>query len=120
MKMKKSNRNKGYAVCNTCTIMLVRTCYNRAWWFRIIREPLRYSMVIMGKFYGVNHSNYLVKSDECQGCVRFIKTGLKEKSSLFRFLNRIVNPVFDWMLETIVSEEEVMEAKIHAKEATHV
>ncbi|KKL71837.1 hypothetical protein LCGC14_2090920 [marine sediment metagenome] len=77
-------------------------------------------MVIMGKFYGVNHSNYLVKSDECQGCVRFIKTGLKEKSSLFRFLNGIVNPVFDWILETIVSEEEVMEAKIHAKEATHV
>jgi len=77
-------------------------------------------MVIMGEFYGVNHSNYLVKSDECQGCVRFIKTGLKEKSSLFRFLNRIVNPVFDWILETIVSEEEVMEATIHAKKATHV
>jgi hypothetical protein len=44
----------------------------------------------------------------------------QKKSSLFRFLNGIVNPVFDWILETIVSEEEVMEAKIHAKEATHV
>jgi hypothetical protein len=87
---KNSQNNEGYAVCNTCTIMLVRTSYNRAWWFRIIREPLRYGMVIMGKLYGENHSNYPVKSDECQGCVRFIKTGLKERSSLFRFLNGIV------------------------------
>ncbi len=77
-------------------------------------------MVIMGKLYGVNYSDYLVRSEDCQGCVRFIKTGLKEKSSLFRFLNGIINPVFDWILETIVSEEEVMEAKIHANEATHV
>jgi hypothetical protein len=45
---------------------------------------------------------------------------LKERSSLFRFLNGIVNPIFDHILETIVSKEEVLEAKKHAKEATHV
>jgi len=117
--MKQYNQNKGYAVCNTCTIMLVKTCYERVWWFRIIREPLRFGMVIMGKFYSVNHNDYLVKSNECRGCVRFIKTGLKEKSSLFRFLNGIVNPLFDRIMETIVSREEVLEAKKHAKEATH-
>jgi len=118
--MKKSNHNNGYAVCSTCTIMLVRASYSRAWWFRIIREPLRYGMVIMGWLYGVNHSDYLVKNQECQGCVRFIKTGLKERSSLFRVLNVILNPVFDWILETIVSEEEVLQAKKHAREATFV
>lgn len=118
--MKKIDLNKGYPACTTCTVMLVKICYSRAWWFRIIREPLRYGMVVMGKLYGVSHSDYLVKSVECQGCVRFIKTGLKEKSSLFRFLNGIINPVFDWILETIVSEKEVLEAKKHAKEATHV
>ena len=100
--------------------MLIKTCYKRAWWFRIIREPLRCGMVIMGRIYGVNHNNYLVKSDECHGCIRFIKTGLKEKSSFFRVLNGIVNPVFDHILETIVSKEEVLEAKRHAKGATHV
>ncbi len=116
--MKKNDQNEEYAVCTTCTILLVKTCNSRAWWFRIIREPLRQGMVIMGKLYGVNHSDYLVSSEGCRGCVRFIKTGLKEKSSLFRFLNGIANPVFDWIMETIVSEEEVLEAKKHARETT--
>lgn len=118
--MIKHNQNKEYGVCNTCTIMLVKTSYERAWWFRIIREPLRFGMVVMSKFYGVNPDNYLVKSEECRGCVRFIKTGLKERSSLFGFLNGIVNPVFDRIMETIVSKEEVLEAKKYAKEVTHI
>jgi hypothetical protein len=99
--------------------MLVKTCYERVWWFKTIREPLRAGMVLMGKLYGVNHDDYPVKNEECQGCVRFTKTGLKEKSSLFRLLNGIVNPVFDRIMETIVIPEEVLEAKKYAKEATH-
>jgi hypothetical protein len=118
--MEKNDLNGGYAICTTCTIRLVKTCYHRAGWFRIVREPLRYGMVIMGRIYGVKHNDYRVKSEECKGCVRFIKTGLKEKSSIFRFLNGIINPVFDRIIETIVSEQEVLEAKKHAREATHV
>ena len=116
--MGKNNQNNGYAMCTTCTIILVKTAYDRAPWFRIVREPLRCGMVIMGYLYDVNPDDYLVKSDGCRNCVRFIKTGLKEKSALFRFLNGIINPVFDSIMETIVSEEEVLEAKKHAKEAT--
>ncbi len=118
--MGKNNQNNGYAICTTCTIILVKTAYDRAPWFRIVREPLRFGMVIMGKLHGVNSDDYLVKSDGCRGCVRFIKTGLKEKSSLFRILNGIINPVFDHILETIVTREEVLEAKRYAREATHV
>ena len=107
-----------YAVCTTCTIKLVELCYERAWWFRLIREPLRFGMVIMGLFYQVDPKDFPVRTDTCKGCVRFIKTGLKDKSSLFRWLNGIVNPVFDGIMETIVSRDEILEAKTYAREAT--
>jgi len=118
--MEKNNQNNGYTMCTTCTIILVKTAYGRAPWFKIVREPLRCGMVIMGQLYGINPDNYLVKSAGCRDCVRFIKTGLKEKSSLFRMLNRFINPVFDHILETIVTRGEVLEAKRYAREATHV
>jgi len=112
--------NLEYAVCNTCTIKLVEICYARRWWFRLIREPLRFGMVIMGMFYGIDPKDFPVKSESCYGCIRFTKTGLKNKSSLFRFLNGIINPIFDGIMETIVSKEEIMAAKEYAREATHV
>jgi hypothetical protein len=109
-----------YAVCNTCTIKLVEICFARAWWFRLIREPLRFGMVIMGMFYDIDPKDFPVKSESCNGCVRFTKTSLKDKSSLFRFLNGIINPIFDGIMETIVSKEEILEAKQYAREVTHV
>ena len=121
--MKSSDAIEGkleYAVCNTCTIKLVQICFARAWWFRLIREPLRFGMVIMGMFYDINPKDFPVKSESCYGCVRFTKTSLKDKSSLFRFLNGIINPIFDGIMETIVSNEEILEAKKYAREATHV
>jgi hypothetical protein len=51
--------------------------------------------------------------------MRFRKTVLKERSALFRWLNARVNPVFDRLLETIVTQEEVHAAKQYAAESTH-
>jgi hypothetical protein len=50
--------------------------------------------------------------------MRFMKTALKEKSPVFSFLNSRINPVFDKMVERLVTEEEVLESKKYAREAT--
>jgi len=106
------------AVCNTCTILLVRKAYARAPWFRLVREPLRLGMRLLGKLYRVNAADYAVRSEQCGGCVRFLKTALKEKSPVFRKLNDRMNPLFDRLMERVVTEEEIAESKRHAREMT--
>jgi hypothetical protein len=107
---------KKKALCNTCTIMLVRKAYERAWWFRLIREPLSMAMVIMGKLYRVNPGDYDVRSPECLRCRRFIKLGLKEKSRFFVWLNDRINPAFDRIIDGLVTGEVLEESKRYAKE----
>jgi hypothetical protein len=109
---------KKNAVCNTCTIRLVRIAYQRAPWFRLVREPLRLGMRGLAWFHRVDPAEYEVRTENCYGCVRFYKVALKEKSALFRWLNDRVNPRFDALLERIVTAEEVREAKAYAREAT--
>jgi hypothetical protein len=106
------------AVCNTCTIRLVKIAYRRAPMFRLVREPLRLAMRTLAWFHRVNPAEYEVRTDTCFGCIRFYKVALKEKSALFRWLNDRVNPVFDAMLERLVSDEEMQEAKMYAQQAT--
>jgi hypothetical protein len=116
MVKKTADAPKKKAVCNTCTIMLVRKANERAWWFRLIREPLSTAMVIMGKIYRVNPDDYDVRNPECLRCRRFIKLGLKEKSRLFVWLNDRINPAFDRIMEGLVKGEVLEESKRYAKE----
>ena len=97
--------------CNTCTVKLVEAAYSRSWWFRLIREPLRAGMLALGNIYGIDPAAYNVAGAHCGGCPRIIKYALKERSGLFRALNTAVNPVFDRLLETLVSREQVKDAK---------
>lgn len=105
--------------CNTCTVQLVRIAYQRAPWFRLVREPLKWGMISMGWLCRVDPRVYLVPTEGCIGCLRFVKTELKERSPLFRWLNTRINPVFDRIMESIVTREEVAEAKRYAADATH-
>jgi hypothetical protein len=109
---------KKNAVCNTCTIRLVRIAYGRAPWFRLVREPLRLCMRALARVHCIDPQEYEVRTPACHGCMRFYKTALKEKSALFRALNDRINPAFDAMLERIVTQGEVQEAKAHARAAT--
>lgn len=111
---------KKNAVCNTCTIRLVRIAYQRAPWFRVVREPLRLGMRSLAWLHRIDPAAYLVRTESCHGCMRFYKVALKEQSALFRWLNDRVNPAFDALLARIVTAEEVREAKAHAREATAV
>lgn len=106
------------ATCGTCTIRLVELAYRRAPWFRLIREPLRAGMIALSRWHDIDPAVYAVRSEACGGCLRFHKTALKERSRLFRILNRLVNPAFDALLERIVGSGAVVEAKDHARRAT--
>ena len=113
------NQKKIYALCNTCTIMLVKKAYERAGWFRLVREPLRWGMLVMAKLYRIDPEQYLVRREQCRGCLRVMKTALKDRSALFNRLNNAVNPLFDRIMERMVTGDEIGEAKRYARESTH-
>jgi len=104
--------------CSTCTRRLINIAYECSPWFRLVREPLKFTMRCWAWLYQLDPDEYEVNSPSCSNCMRFYKTLLKENSRFFRFLNLLVNPVFDIILERIVSRKEVMKAKAHAHAAT--
>ncbi len=107
------------AVCNTCTLKLVEIAYKRRPWFMLVREPLKLGMMMFAWVCRVDPNEYDVHTPSCKDCMRFYKTALKEKSMLFRRLNSWVNPMFDYVLETVVSKYEVAQARSYAKQATN-
>lgn len=104
-------------VCRICTVKLVEAAYARAWWFRLVREPLRLGMLLLGRVYGADLAAYEVRSAACRGCPRLVKLELKEKSALFRLLNGLVNPYFDRLIERLLTEREILEAEDFAERA---
>jgi hypothetical protein len=62
----------------------------------------------------IDLSIYEFNSNTCIDCNRFYKNALKDNSAVFRVLNRAINPIFDWWIGSIVSEEELRKAKLHA------
>lgn len=104
--------------CYTCTIQLVQLAYRRAPWFRLVREPLRLGMQVMAAWHHIKPAGTPSCAQSWDGCMRFYKTALKERSATFRWLNDKVNPLFDALLERIVTPAEVREAKQYARTAT--
>jgi len=112
------NSERKNAVCGNCTLKLVTIAYRRAPWFRIVREPLKLGMRLLSRIHHVDTSEYLVRTPACYDCIRFYKIALKEKSAIFRWLHRGINPMFDYCLEKIVTAEERQLAKKYAEVAT--
>jgi len=106
------------AVCGNCTLKLVTIAYRRAPWFRLVREPLKMGMRLLSRLHRVDVTLYDVRTPGCYNCIRFYKLTLKEKSALFRFLHRGFNPVFDRIIEKIVTAEERRQAKQYADAAS--
>ncbi|MBI5576759.1 MAG: nitroreductase [Deltaproteobacteria bacterium] len=114
-----ASNDRQYAVCNTCTIMLVALCYERVRWFRVLREPLLLGMRVLSRWHRIDPRNFRVRTESCYGCIRFMKESLKEKSYVARRVNDLINPMFNRIRDSIVTEEEIAEAKRLAREATH-
>ena len=109
---------KKNAVCNTCTLKLVTIAYRRAPWFRLLREPLKLGMRLLARLHHVDTEEYAVRTPACYHCIRFYKVTLKEKSATFRWLHSWVDPVFDYFVERIVTDEELSRAKTYAQAAS--
>lgn len=109
-----------YVKCTTCTKHLVEIVYDRAPWFRILRGPMILGMKALSRYHGINPKEYDVRTEECYGCVRFIKNALKDKSPGFVWLNEIVNPVFNRIRDSIVTEQEKVKAVDFARSAMDI
>ncbi len=114
--MQPSITEKG--VCNSCTRRVIYTAYSRAPWLRLVREPLRWGMLMMGWWHHVDPASYQVPTPFCVGCLRWTKTGLKEHSATFRWLNGLVDPHFMRLVWRYVTMEDRTEAKRFATQAT--
>ena len=119
MNIKRGTKRKKNAICNTCTLKLVTIAYRRKPVFRLFREPLKISMRIFSWLYHIDPEQYEVRTPACRGCIRFYKLALKERSGLFRWLNKLINPLFDRMIESIVTEDELSTVKDYGRKATN-
>jgi len=75
-------------------------------------------MRLLSRIHHVDTAEYLVRTSACYNCIRFYKVPLKEKSAIFRWLHRWINPVFDYVIEKIVTVEERQKARQYAQAAT--
>lgn len=100
--------------CNTCTIDLVRLASRRAWWFGPARAPLVLGMRAMAWLHRVDPGAYALRSEECRGCLRFLKLELKERSRVFRVMNDLINPHFDRIRDSLLTPEEIAESRAKA------
>ena len=112
------NTTRENAVCNTCTLKLAMIAYRRAPWFRLLREPLKLGMRLLARIHHVNAGEYIVRTPACYNCIRFYKVALKDRSATFRWLHRWLNPAFDYVLEKIVTRQELSQSKSYAQEAS--
>lgn len=104
-------------VCKGCSLMLSMRCYERHWWFRLVREPLVAGMRILAWWNRIDVSKHGVRKSGCKNCIRFMKEELKQKSSTFNFLNRFIGPWFSDYRNTMLTPEDKKEAKRIAEEA---
>lgn len=98
-------------LCNSCTLHLVKLCYQRSLLFKLFREPLLLGMRLLGWWHRIDPYAYEVRSEACRGCIRFRKNALKEKSPTFRLLNWLINPIFNRYRDSMVTEVDRAEAK---------
>jgi len=105
-------------ICKNCALFLIRRCYERHWWFRLVREPLVLCMRVLAWWNGIDVRKHVVRRAECRGCVRFMKAELEEKSAMFRFFDKLIGPQFKRLRDSMLQPEEFREAKRIAADAT--
>ncbi|MDF2875186.1 MAG: hypothetical protein K0R22_1869 [Sporomusa sp.] len=104
-------------VCKNCAYLLARWCYQRYWWFRLVREPLLLGMRLLAWWHGIDARNHVVSNSECKGCIRFMKNELEEKSAAFRFLNNSIGKRVSRLRDSMLTQQDLDEAKRYAREA---
>jgi hypothetical protein len=106
-----------HVACKTCTIRLEQLCYQRAWWFRPFREVLASGVRLFALVHRIRPSDYKTRSPMCHHCLRFKKNALKLKWPTFRWLDGYVNPLFNSVRDSLLTPEELEQARHLARRA---
>jgi len=106
-----------HSPCRMCTIRLEQLCYQRAWWFRALREILATGIRLFALAYRIPADRHLARSPMCFKCLRFRKNALKERSWLFSRLDGYLNPLFNRIRDSLLSPDELDTARALAQRA---
>ena len=109
--------SSGHFSCTICTIRLEALCYRRAWWFRAFRELLASGIRVFAVAYRIRSDKHETRSKMCYRCLRFRKNILHEHSQLFRWLDGYLNPWFNRMRDSLLTPEELDQARGLARRA---
>ncbi|KAA6344548.1 hypothetical protein EZS27_007818 [termite gut metagenome] len=104
-------------LCRGCAELLAQKCYQKHWYFHLVRDPLVWGMQFLAWCNGIDAKKQVVRKTYCKGCIRFMKTGLEEKSATFKFLNRFIGPWFGDFRNGMLTEEDKKEARQRAMDA---
>lgn len=103
--------------CKMCTIHLERLCYQRAWWFRMVRECFATGIRLFALVHHIHPDAYAVRARMCHRCIRFRKNALKDRSPLFRWLDGHLNPLFNRIRDSLLTPAELDQARDLARRA---
>jgi hypothetical protein len=109
--------DENQTICRMCTIRLEQLCYQRAWWFRVFREVLAMGVRLFALARRVRPERYPGRSAFCHNCLRFRKNALKMQSPLFRWLDSHINPLFNRARDSLLTAEELEQARQFARRA---
>jgi len=109
--MTQATANTHDVVCKLCTIRLEQLCYLRAWWFRAFREVLATGVRLFALIHRIRPDEYKTRSPMCHKCLRFKKNALKLKSPTFRWLDGYVNPLFNRVRDSLLTSDELDQAR---------
>lgn len=101
--------------CTICTMRLEQLCYRRAWWFRAFREVLAGGVRLFAWAYGIRPDGFVTRAKCCRHCLRFSKNVLKARSPLFLRLDSWIHPVFNRLRDSLLTPEELAEARTFAR-----
>ena len=105
------------ASCKNCALLLARIVGERHWWFRFVRSPLVWGMRFLALWHRIDARRWIVTEISCEGCIRFIKTELEQRSPTFRWLNGLIGKRFTALRDSRLTAKELAEAKRFAAEA---
>jgi len=103
-------------VCKNCAALMARWCYKKHPWFRLVREPFIVGMRILAWWNNIDPRTHGVRNPECYACIRFMRAELDEKSPTFRFLYELIGKRVSDLRNSLLTREELEEAKRHARE----
>lgn len=103
-----------------CTLKLVVIAYQRKPWLRLVREPMLAGMRILARWHHIRREveEYPFPTANCCGCIRFYKTLLFRKSRTFRWLHGRLNPIFNYFIDRIITQDERKRAREYALAAS--